>query len=223
MSVIAKQRYVEDFPLDQLKPHPKNPRLHDLDSITESIEENQFAGAILAQDGTNFVLSGHGRLKVLAAEGVTHGPVIFIECDDDRAEKLVLALNRVGEKSDYDKEILAELLMSRAEVGDLLGTGYSADDVDDLLAEYDSTAFDIEGEEFTGGYIEPAEDAAQRATREAVTKASRGLKETVLVLDTERHETFVAAAKVCEEFYSTSNTSDTVFMAVTQHAKDLQQ
>lgn len=223
MAVIAEQRYVDRFPLAELIPHPKNPRLHDLDSIRESIDANDFAGAIYAQEGTNYVLSGHGRIKTLLEEGFTEAPVIFIACDDDQAERYVLAFNRVGEKSQYDQELLADLLTSRAEAGDLYGTGYSADDVDDLLAKYDADAFVAEEQEFQGGYVEEAEQAAQRASRVAETKASRGLREVVLVFDLDRYERFAEALKVCEGFYSTDNQSDTAFMSVTQHAKDLQE
>jgi hypothetical protein len=219
--LLARQHYVEDFPFAELKPHPKNPRLHDIASIEESIETNTFAGAIYAQEGTNIVLSGHGRLNVLIAKGVTNGPVIFIECDDNTAEKLMLAFNRVGEKSEYNVDLLTEMLAQRAEVGDLLGTGYDADALDDLLSEMDGV-FETGEQEFTGDYAEPPEHTQARSERRAETKLSRGLREMVCVYDSEKYAEVSEAIRVIEEFHDTNDTASSVAIGLIEYAKSLE-
>lgn len=220
MPEIATQRFVDDFPLAELVPHPDNPRVHDMDSITESIDANQFAGAIYAQDGTNYILSGHGRVKALIARGVESGPVMFIECDAEQAKKFLLAFNAVGEKSTYDEELLAGLLVPLSELGDLKGTGYNADAVDDLLAR--AEPFVIPEQEFKGDFAEKPEEREQRSKKVAETKKSQGLREMVLVYDGERYDRLVAALGVISEFHDTDTNAESVFDACINYAKGLE-
>lgn len=55
-----------------------------------------------------------------------------IDVDDDRATRIVLADNRTAELGGMDEETLGELLSGLG--GELEGTGYSSEDLDDILA-----------------------------------------------------------------------------------------
>jgi hypothetical protein len=54
-----------------------------------------------------------------------------IDVDDDRAARIVLVDNRSPELGTYDNAVLTELL---SDLGDLTGTGYTDDDLSDLMA-----------------------------------------------------------------------------------------
>ena len=219
--LLAKQTYVERFPLRELKPHPANPRLHDDEAINESIKTNKFVGAIYAQESTKYILSGHGRVEQLLAEGVEVAPVILVDCDDETAERLLLAMNPLPGDKGYNTDLLTELLGHVQDVTGLTGTGYSADDLDNLLA-LDEQNFEIEEAAFDGDFIESPAESEQRSKRVAQTKASRALREMVVVLDGDRFKELQWAMEVVEAFHSTSTTSDTIFVGMLHYAKELE-
>lgn len=212
MSVIAEQEYVELFPIADLKPHPDNPRVHDDEAMDESIEATGFSGAVLVQKSSNYILDGHGRVKALQRKGETTVPAFVIDCDDATAVKILLSRNRVGDKSGYDEDILAGLLGSLAEDGDLYGTAYSPDDLDELLRS------ETPEEEFEGGYVEDEDEAKHRGERVAKTKASVGLREVVLVYRDEDYEKLKQAVAVISDFASATSTSEAVLAGMVQYA-----
>lgn len=220
--LLAVQEYVERFPLRELKPHPSNPKLHNAEAINTSIKTNTFVGAIYAQTSTKYMLSGHGRVEQLLAEGVEYAPVILVDCDDELAERLLLVLNPTPDDGGFDTELLTQLLGHVQDVEGLTGTGYSADDLDNLLA-LDEQNFEIEEAAFDGDFIETPAESETRSKRVAETKASRGLRETIVVLDGERHKDLQWAMEVIEAFHSTNTTSDTIYIGLMSYAKELQQ
>ncbi|MEP0766736.1 MAG: ParB N-terminal domain-containing protein [Fimbriimonadia bacterium] len=119
-----------------LKLHPRNPRRGDVGAIQESIEENGFYGAVVAQRSTAYVLAGNHRLKAAIEAGMEHVPVFWVDVDDDRALRILLADNRTNDLAGYDDETLARLLkeLQEGEIG-FLGTGYDTNALDELLKE----------------------------------------------------------------------------------------
>ena len=129
------QEYVTK-PVENLIPHPRNPREGDVGAIHESILTNGWFGAIIQQKSTGFVLAGNHRLKALVAMNVHYEvPVIVVDCDDETALRILLADNRTNDLASYDSGELSSILSELAEAGDSLdGTGYSLEDLDDLIA-----------------------------------------------------------------------------------------
>jgi hypothetical protein len=129
------QEYVTK-PVAELLPHPRNPREGDVGAIHESILTNGWFGAIIQQKSTGFVLAGNHRLKALVAMDTDYEvPVIEVDCDDETALRILLADNRTNDLASYDSEELSGILAELAEAGDSLdGTGYSLEDLDDLIA-----------------------------------------------------------------------------------------
>ncbi len=129
----AAQRY-EHVAIRRLKPHPKNPRRGDVDAIEASIDENGFFGAVLAQRSTRFILKGNHTIRAAERRGMKSIPVIWLDVDDARAEKILLADNAIPDRAEYDTAALAEMLQSIAgearlehEIdAALAGTGYDA-------------------------------------------------------------------------------------------------
>lgn len=121
----------ENVAIDTLAPHPDNPRIGNLSTIKDSIEQNGFYGAVVAQVSTRHILTGNHRVQALKELGRSEVPVLWIDCDDARAKQIMLADNRSSDVATYDDSKLLELLDS---LPSLNGTGYDADDLNDLLA-----------------------------------------------------------------------------------------
>lgn len=214
------QRYEGKVPIDQPVPHPENPKLHDDEAITESMKGNGFFGVIYMQESTNFILAGHGRWENAKALGATTIPAVFIECDDATARRILLSDN-IGWKGGFDDPKLAELLGQMQDAGELFGTGYGPDDVDDLLAKLGEQF--TPPEQFTGGYVEDENEAKHRAERKATTKASLGLHEMVLVYDDDDYDKLRRALAVVEEFHSAGSTSEAVMAGITNYALSIKE
>jgi site-specific DNA-methyltransferase (adenine-specific) len=86
---------------------------------------------------------------MLAAKqaGMTELPVLWVDCDDDRALRILLADNRTNDLADYNPAALTDLLKELAETPDaLVGTGYDGDALDELLADLEPEGSDADAE-----------------------------------------------------------------------------
>ena len=132
---ILNQGY-EYVPIESVHPHPENPRQGDVGAICESIEANQFFGALVVQRSTGNILIGNHRHQAAAHKGLKQIPVIWVDCDDDRARRIMLADNRTNDLASYNDASLVALLQELDRTDDgLSGTGYDQDALDELLAE----------------------------------------------------------------------------------------
>ena len=130
---IINQKH-ELVAVDRLKPHPKNPNVGSVEAIQASIDENGWYGAIIAQHSTGYILVGHHRYQAAVQAGAEKVPVFWVDVDDSRALKILLADNRTAELAHRDDELLAEVLRELAGTDDgLLGTGYDTEDLEQLL------------------------------------------------------------------------------------------
>jgi len=132
---------VRTTPIQDLKPHPQNPRNGDIDAIKESLLANgQFKPIVAAADGT--IIAGNHTYAAAMALGwdslsVVHMPIPW---DSPRAKHIMLADNRTSDLGLYDDSLLLSLLRDIDEEDSLLGTGYTIDDLDDLTAKIDEAA-----------------------------------------------------------------------------------
>jgi ParB-like nuclease domain len=124
---------VSQTPLDQLIPHPMNPRRGDVAKIVESIKVNGFYGVIVAQKRTNYILAGNHRWLAAKELGIESVPVMWLDITDAKAKKILLADNRMNDLASYEQESLQELLRSVLSTDDLRGTGFDATDIQDLI------------------------------------------------------------------------------------------
>jgi hypothetical protein len=148
--LLSPQTVLE--PIHKLKPHPRNPRQGDVDAITASVNSNGFFGGIVAQRSTGHILVGNHRWQAAAATGITHLPVFWLDVDDERALRILLADNRTNDLAGYDQEALAGILNELSQLPAAFeGTGYGSDDLDDILAgiAYDNDTWDIYKEKDT--------------------------------------------------------------------------
>ena len=128
---VINSRY-EVVAIDQVRPHPRNPRRAEVKAIGELIDSNGFYGAIVVQESTGYIVAGNHRY--LAARERGHGtiPAIYVDVTDDHALRILLSDNRSADTSSYDDDLLAQLLSSLPSVE---GTGWSEQAVSDLLAQ----------------------------------------------------------------------------------------
>jgi hypothetical protein len=132
---ILAQRYDPAVAVETLTEHPENPRHGRLDVIENSIEHNGFYGAVLVQQSSGFVIVGNHRLRAARTRGEPTVPVIYLDVDDDRARRIMLADNRTNDLAGYGDVELAALLTELAESSLALeGTGFGQDDLTDVLA-----------------------------------------------------------------------------------------
>lgn len=133
---LANQEY-RIAALAELKQHPKNPKKGDVEAIGESIEENGFYGTVLAQKSTGYILAGNHKVKAAAAHGIVELPVMFIDCDDATAERILLADNKIAALGSFDDRIVMSILEDQKKrTGSLRGTGYSDDDLAKMTAKH---------------------------------------------------------------------------------------
>ena len=135
MQINNASTEIVQAPLSQLREHPQNPNRGNVDRIIESIDENGFYGAVIAQKSTGYVLAGNHTLKAVKRLGQRTCPTIWVEVDDEKALKILVADNRVAELAHRDDKILAEVLgnLEESSPTSLDGTGYVHGELEALL------------------------------------------------------------------------------------------
>lgn len=91
---IINKRYDPAVAVTNISPHPRNPRRGAVDAIMQSIDHNGFYGACVVQESTGYILAGNYRHQAAVYRGAETLPVIFIDCDDATADRILVADNR---------------------------------------------------------------------------------------------------------------------------------
>ena len=129
---------IKTVKINELKPHPKNPRVHPdsaIDKLVRSIKEYGWTNPVLVSaDG--FVLAGHARLKAAEKAGISEVPVIYLPLEGAKAEAYLIADNRLQDETDWDYEKLKDLLqeLDTGEI-DLELTGFDMEEIEDLVTQ----------------------------------------------------------------------------------------
>lgn len=133
----------------QLKGYYKNPRRGNLAIIQDSVEAFGVYRSVVVNEGTKTgrpyeVLVGNHTVQAARAAGVTEVPVHLIDVDEDTAARIVLADNRTSDSGGYDDESLLSLLEG---LDDIAHTGYTDDDVEDLLVGLEAPPLSVDVDE----------------------------------------------------------------------------
>ncbi len=133
-----------------LQEHPENPRLGNEDILEESIREHGFYGSLVVQKSTGYILIGNHRFRVgRNAFSMPEFPVVYLDIPDEQAKKILLMDNRSSDFGDYDEHVLLKLIQEIAEegVGHLVGSGYTENDLQDLINKLATDGIDelVEG------------------------------------------------------------------------------
>ena len=130
---------VATVPLERVTPYPGNARQGDITAIADSLAVNGQYRPLVVQRSTGHVLCGNNTLAAAHTLGWTEIAVQYIDVNDDRARRILLADNRTSDTATYDDDLLAELL---TDLEDLDGTGYTPADLDALTASIEPPDLD---------------------------------------------------------------------------------
>src|SRR5229473_4624586 len=127
------------YPIDRLKPHPRNARQHSEDQVVQlakSIQEFGFTQPILV-DENDTILAGHGKWLAACQLGLTEVPVIVLRgLTEIQKRAYLIADNQLGLNSSWDEEKLRPLVEQlERELASLDITGLSPQETDRILAD----------------------------------------------------------------------------------------
>lgn len=132
---------IEHRPPGDLKPYARNARTHSPKQIAEiaaSITAFGFNNPILV-DKDNGIVAGHGRVEAAKLLGLVSVPTIRLEhLTEAQKRAYILADNKLAEKADWDREILAIELQNLMELDldfDISATGFELPEIDVLIDE----------------------------------------------------------------------------------------
>lgn len=123
---------IEMWPIEKVKPYPKNAKKHKVKWIAKSIKEFDFDQPIVV-DKKGIVIKGHGRLEAAKQLELTEVPVIVRkDLNKKQAAMARLADNRAAQGGGFDIEMLGE-------------------ELETLKLDYDENFFNDVG--FTDGFL----------------------------------------------------------------------
>jgi len=122
--------------IDELIPHPDNPRINDhaVEEVAGSIKRFGFAAPIIARREDNTVIAGHTRLKAAKSLGLSKVPVRFMDLDPVDAKLLMLADNKIGERADWNDDAL-QAIFEELQDEDLSGLGWDEEELSGILGD----------------------------------------------------------------------------------------
>ena len=117
-------------PIDDLKPLPGNPRIGDVAAVARSLERFGQRKPVVARHADGTIIAGNHTWKAAKTLGWKEIAVTFVDVDDEEAARIVLVDNRTADLGSYDHVELVDLLK---DLPSHEGTGYTPEDLDDLL------------------------------------------------------------------------------------------
>ncbi len=128
---------IEERPVDSIRPYENNPRVNDVgvDTVAASIREYGWRQPLVV-DEQNVIIVGHTRFKAAQKLGLTMVPVhVARGLTPAQARAYRIADNQTATLSTWDDDKLPlELLALQSEGFDVSLTGFSADELQALLA-----------------------------------------------------------------------------------------
>ena len=134
-----KESIGEYVDIDSLVEWEHNPRINTeaVSKVARSIERFGFASPVIAREEDSMVIAGHTRIAAARSLGLSTIPVRYLKLSRTEAELLAIADNKLGEISDWDEDMLKEILDALPE-NDLDDIGFSQDELEILLDGVDT-------------------------------------------------------------------------------------
>lgn len=177
---IAESLASLTVPIDVPQLHPANYRKGNVEKIAESLARFGQVRPILVQKSSAYVIAGNHTLRAAQELGWTHIAVVVVDMDDEEAEGYLVADNRLSDLAENDEAVLAPILERMMLAGRLDGSGYSPDDVDDMLSRMDQIdVVEPEGE-FKGDFGASDEEIQERFKNRS---SGGALRQFVLLYD----------------------------------------
>lgn len=139
---VAKQirKTIQDFPIADvviLAGNSKDHPAHQIEQLKKNIDRYGFTQPILVSERGELI-AGHGRLQAGRELGWSTVPAIVVEgVSQEEARALRISDNRISELGEVNEAALAmELAELSAELEDLDGLGFMAEELGDLLGDF---------------------------------------------------------------------------------------
>jgi len=136
---MTEQDNTQRVPINQIKNHPDNPRIGNIEAITESLETHGQYRPVVANKQTKHILAGNHTVKAARKLGWKNVNVQWVDVDEKTELAILLADNRLSDLATYDEQTLIDLL---TKMPDLTGTGWTQDAVDELINDTANTEYD---------------------------------------------------------------------------------
>lgn len=154
---LKARTFIDDVPvfcafddiidISELKPNPKNPNTHpreQLKLLAEVIKKTGWRATITVSTLSGLIVKGHGRLYAAQLAGFKKCPVEYQEFkSEDEELSALLADNKLAELAEIDTEKLAGLFRD-FNFEDLSLTGYSKNEWNDLISDFEDVEFEEE-------------------------------------------------------------------------------
>lgn len=201
-------------PASTLVKNPHNPRRGQVALIKDSLRRFGQVRPILVDDHGTIVAGNHTYMAAVEI-GWTHVAAIRNEfASEAEARAYLLADNRIPELGSYDQPQMLALLEELEAVDGWVGTGYDADDLDDLRAAQGLIQM-TDAVPFTGDFAVSAEEIAARAERLAAGTAFEQVK---LPTTAAQRAAFDKHVRILSKEWGTSGITETVLRAVVEAA-----
>ena len=137
---------VERVRIDSLHQWPENANEGDAGAISESLAAHGLYMPVLVQESSRGIIKGNHTVQAAEILGWTEIDAVFIDVDDEEAERIGIGDNRYGRLARFKPDVLAEKLLTfqQETTKGLLGTGFDDDDLHELLAR-NTVPLDFEG------------------------------------------------------------------------------
>lgn len=134
--------------LADIVPAEYNPRVtlteadFEYKALKASIDEFGLVVPLVVNERTGTLVSGHQRLNVMLKNGVEETEVVVVDMEPEKEKALCIAMNKVGGQWDYG--LLADIMeeLRNSEI-DTTATGFSSNEIAELLGELQEEAWDI--------------------------------------------------------------------------------
>ncbi len=138
-----KESIGEYVDIDSLVEWEHNPRINTeaVSKVARSIERFGFASPIIAREEDSMVIAGHTRIAAARSLGLQTVPVRYMKLSRTEAELLAIADNKLGEISDWNEDMLKDILSALPE-NDLDDIGFSLDELEEIITDSDNE-FDV--------------------------------------------------------------------------------
>lgn len=143
--------HIESLPLERLQPAPYNPRKPlqpgsaAYRRLERSLREFDLVQPLVWNKTTGHLVSGHQRLDILKAKGVTHVEAVVVELSLEKEQALNIALNNSLVGSEWDAGKLIDVVRELQETEiDVALTGFDAEELADLLLMPEEDVTDVD-------------------------------------------------------------------------------
>lgn len=134
--------------LADIVPAEYNPRVtlteadFEYKALKASIDEFGLVVPLVVNERTGTLVSGHQRLNVMLKNGVEETEVVVVDMEPEKEKALCIAMNKVSGQWDYG--LLADIMeeLRNSEI-DTTATGFSSNEIAELLGELQEEAGDI--------------------------------------------------------------------------------